>query len=223
VREVHYKTIYDNLKSKTCPFCGTEPFDPPSLASEDEDHYLARSIYPLAAANLSNLVPMGSKCNQRYKGKIDILHVGGNRRKALNPYGVVAADISLVNSQPMAGINGKPNWKIDLVPDAEEIYTWESVFLIRKRLAESIFEPYFDTWISELPDWFLIAKVDENVDDESLITELEKFVAYKTKHREQGAGFFKNKVFEFLAYHCRQGNGNVIAMLRSCLPKPLAT
>jgi hypothetical protein len=45
---------------------------------------------------------------------------------------------------------------------------------------------------------------------------------YKTKHREQGAGFFKGKVFEFLTHHCRQGNEHVIAMIRNCLPKPLA-
>jgi hypothetical protein len=57
VRVRHYQIIYEHLKSKTCPFCGTEPFDAPTLASEDEDHYLARSAYPMAAANFANLVP----------------------------------------------------------------------------------------------------------------------------------------------------------------------
>lgn len=222
VRAGHYQLIYAHLKIKTCPFCGMEPFDSPELASEDEDHYLARSKYPLAAANFANLVPMGSKCNQRYKGQVDILHLNGHRRKGLNPYGNISADISLINSTPFAGDHGRPGWKIDVMPDVEEIHTWESVFSIRARLTEIVFNPYFDTWISELPDWFAITNIDVNVDHESLISALDNFVSYKIKHREQGAGFFKGKVFEFLAYHCRQGNENVIAMIRSCLPKPLA-
>jgi hypothetical protein len=222
VRGQHYGTIYANLKSKTCPFCGTEPFDAPTLANEDEDHYLARSIYPLAAANFANLAPMGSKCNQRYKGQGDILHFNGNRRKALNPYGNVSVDISLINSIPLDGDRGMPGWQIDLMPDVEETRTWEDVFSIRRRLTESVFNPYFDSWVTELPDWFASVKIDVNVDQESLISELENFVAYKTKHREQGAGFFKGKVFEFLTHHCKQGNQHVIAMIRNCLPKPLA-
>lgn len=222
VRRGHYRLIYTHLKSKTCPFCGMEPFDAPALASEDEDHYLARSTYPLAAANFANLAPMGGKCNQRYKGQVDILHLNGRRRKALNPYGNILADISLVNSIPFGGDVGKPVWQIDVMPDVEETRTWESVFSIRTRLTESVFNPYFDSWISELPDWFAIANIDVNVDHESLISALENFVAYKTRHREQGAGFFKSKVFEFLAHHCKQGNEHVIAMIRSCLPKPLA-
>ena len=66
LRKNHYEIIYSNLNIKACPFCGLEPFDAVSLASEDEDHYLLRRDYPLAAANLANLVPMGGKCNQRY-------------------------------------------------------------------------------------------------------------------------------------------------------------
>jgi hypothetical protein len=165
---------------------------------------------------------MGAKCNQRYKGRVDILHLNGNRRKALNPYGSIAADISLINSAPLDGNFGKPCWKIDIVPDMEEINTWESVFSIRKRLTENVFDPYFDIWISELPVWFSHAGIDVNVDDDVLIAVLDKFVAYKTKHREQGAGFFKGKVFEFLAHHIRQGNIHVIAMIRSGLHSPSA-
>lgn len=218
----HYRIIYEHLESKTCPFCGMEPFDAPGLTNEDEDHYLARSIYPLAAANFANLTPMGSKCNQRYKGQVDILHFNGSRRRALNPYGNVSADISLINSTPIIGRNGMPTWQIDLVPDMDETRTWESVFHIRMRLTESVFNPYFDSWISELPEWFSISKIDETVDDKTLLSLLDAFVAYKTRHRETGAGFFKCKVFEFITHHFRQGNEHVVAMIRSCLPKPLA-
>lgn len=222
VRGKHYQLIYEHLKSKTCPFCGMEPFDAPTLVSEDEDHYLARSIYPLAAANFANLVPMGSKCNQRYKGQVDILHLNDNRRKALNPYGNISADISLINSNPLGGDRGKPSWQIDLTPHVEETRTWDSVFSIQERLTESVFNPYFDIWISELLDWFSIHNLDIDIDDELLIPVLDGFVAHKKKHRETGAGYFKDKVFEFLTHHYRQGNEHVIAMIRSCLPKPLA-
>lgn len=222
IRGAHYELIYANLDSKTCAFCGMEPFDAPGLASEDEDHYLARSIYPLAAANFANLVPMGSKCNKLYKGQVDILYFNGIRRTALNPYGAVSADISLINSTPFGGSFGRPSWNIDLIPNVQETQTWESVFSIRRRLTIGVFDPHFDIWISELPDWFEFVEIDASVDNESLISELEKFVAYKTRHREQGAGFFKGKVFEFLAHHFRQGNEHVIAMIRSCLPKPSA-
>ncbi|HEP9282148.1 TPA: hypothetical protein ACPWEG_001383 [Pseudomonas aeruginosa] len=222
VRGEHYQLIYAHLKSKTCPFCGMEPFDAPALANEDEDHYLARSTYPLAAANFANLAPMGGKCNQRYKGQVDILHFNGGRRRALNPYGNIAADISLINSTPLDGGFGMPSWEIDLMPDVEEVRTWESVFSIRRRLTESVLNPHFDSWISELPIWFSHAKIDVNVDNETLMSALDDFVAYKTNYREQGAGFFKGKVFEFLAHHFRQGNEHVIAMIRSCLPKPVA-
>ena len=67
IRDKHYRIIYERAEQKLCPFCGLEPFDAPGAPREDDDHYLPRSRYPFAGANLRNLVPMGSKCNGRYK------------------------------------------------------------------------------------------------------------------------------------------------------------
>lgn len=219
LRDKHYRIIYSHLKFKACPFCGYEPFEAPSLAREDEDHFLLRTEYPLAAANLANLIPMGGRCNQRYKRTADILHDDNRvRRKALDPYGDATADISLLRSDLMGGGDGKPLWHIDLVPDIEETRTWDRVFSIRRRLTASVFDDRFDTWISELRDWFIECQVDANVNDAQLSTELNRFVRYKARHREEGAAFFKVKVFEFLSHHFSNGNNQVVAMIRSCLP-----
>jgi len=218
VRDDHYSIIWNSLTSKTCPFCGMEPFDSPKLHREDEDHYLARSIYPLAAANFCNLIPMGSKCNESYKGQVDILHFNGNRRKALNPYGADCADITLVNSV-LGGADHIPEWQIDLIPDVEEAQTWENVFSIRIRLTESVLKPYYFNWLGEIPDWFEHSQVDEHIDDDSLLAQLESFAAYKRKHKDTGPGFLKHKVIEMLIHHFRQGNVHLIAMIRSSLPK----
>jgi hypothetical protein len=73
VRDRHYRTIYTAVPYHVCPFCGCEYFDAPGTPREDLDHYLPKSLYPFAAANLRNLVPMGMKCNERYKLAQDIL------------------------------------------------------------------------------------------------------------------------------------------------------
>ncbi len=218
VRDQHYLVIYDSLKIKTCPFCGIEPFDSPKLRRENLDHYLARSIYPLSAANFHNLVPMCSKCNQRYKGQIDILHNNGNRRKAFNPYGIDCADINLLNSI-IVGADRIPEWQIDLVPDIEETQTWEDVFSIRIRLTENALNPCYFDWLGEIPDWFSVSQINEHIDNENLLTNLEAFAAYKSKHKDPGIGFLKHKVIEMLVHHFRQGNEHLIAMIRSSLPK----
>jgi len=220
LRDDHYKIIWDNLKNKTCPFCGLEPFDAPDLRREDEDHYLLRTVYPLAAANLFNLVPMGSKCNKLYKGRIDILRSENGRRRALNPYGDVCLDVSLIGTEPFGG-DDKPDWHVTLVPDTEEARTWQDVFSIRDRLTRSVLAPYFETWLDELPDWFQVRGADDSISDENLTDILDGFAAYKTKHKEIGPGFLKNKVLEMLAGHCRIGNQRLIAMVRASLPKQL--
>lgn len=218
IRAEHYKIIYEKISHKTCPFCGMEPFDAPGQASEDEDHYLARSHYPLAAANFENLVPMGGKCNQRYKGQENVLYSNGDRRKAIYPYGTVVADISLENSIPMSNGLGNPQWIIDVNPDIEEIRTWESIFSIKSRLENSVFDPNFDNWLSALPDWFSHSKLDESASNDDVIYQLEQLMKYSRKHRGQGQEFFKDKVYEFLLVHCRQGNLQLLAMIRAALP-----
>lgn len=215
LRGPHYRIIYESMEIKVCPFCGMEAFENPDLVNEDEDHYLLRRAYPLAASNFANLVPMGGKCNQRYKGQVDILQSNGIRRKALNPYGNITVAISLLNSSFIGGV---PNWQIDITPAVEETDTWEQVFNVRERLVENVLKPYFDTWLSELSDWFDFRHIDRNADFQALSSAMEAFVVYKTKHREIGAAFLKHKVFEFLTDKFKRGDERVVEMIRSCLP-----
>lgn len=221
LRDEHYKIIWRHLRYKTCPFCGLEPFEAPGLLREDEDHYLLRTVYPLAAANLLNLVPMGSRCNKLYKGRADILRSEERRRRALNPYGDTSLDVSLLDTD-LFGEDDKPDWHIALVPDSEEAHTWEDVFSIRDRMKEGVLAPYFDTWLDELPDWFQVRGADHSIDDDKLIDILDGFTAYKAKHKEIGPGFLKHKVLELLTYQCRLGNRRLISMIRTSLPKQFA-
>ncbi|MDC3379158.1 hypothetical protein OAX78_02635, partial [Planctomycetota bacterium] len=88
LRDKHYKAIHASLPRTICPFCGCEYFDRPTAKRETLDHYLAESRYPFAGSNLRNLVPMGTKCNTKYKLAKDILRSdSGNRRAAFDPYG----------------------------------------------------------------------------------------------------------------------------------------
>lgn len=221
VRKAHYKIIWDSLISKTCPFCGFEPFDSPTLHREDEDHYLARKIYPLAAANLHNLVPMGSKCNVSYKGQADVLHMHGIRRKVLNPYGDIRADISLINSEPLGRTDKTPVWKVDLVPDIEEVQTWENIFSIRARITENQLAHYYETWLDDLIDWIKDHNPREPIDDALLVDAIDEFAAYSKKYLEAGHISLRSKVAEMLSHHCLNGDKALVAMIRDALPKQL--
>lgn len=221
VRDVHYKIIWDSLLSKTCPFCGFEPFDAPTLHREDEDHYLARNSYPLAAANLHNLVPMCGKCNKRFKGQIDVLHINQLRRKALNPYGDIRADFSLINSEPIGNPDYTPVWKIDLVPDIEEVQTWENIFSIRARIMENQLVRNYDAWLDDLKGWFEVRNLNEVTDDARLFDEINKFAAYLKSSKEAGPVFLKSKVADMWTHHCLNGDKALVAMIRDALPKQL--
>jgi hypothetical protein len=108
IRDRQYHIIYTDAAYHVCPFCGCEYFDAPGAAREDLDHYLVRNLYPFAAANLKNLVPMGTKCNARYKQAQDILRDNqGVRRKSFNPYADRKLDVILDRSIPFGGVDGR--------------------------------------------------------------------------------------------------------------------
>jgi hypothetical protein len=86
VRDRSYRIVYQAIQ-RVCPFCGVEPFEKPGAPREDLDHYLNKDLYAFASANLRNLVPMGTKCNSKYKLSANILRrADGTRRTAFDPY-----------------------------------------------------------------------------------------------------------------------------------------
>src|SRR5262249_39806605 len=142
VRDTMYEHIYDAIPEKVCPFCGCETFDSPRGPREALDHYLAKSIYPCAAANLQNLVPMGTKCNSRYKLSKDIIRTAAGRRRAFFPYGTDVATISLLDSIPFAGASGDaPEWRVTFSPAVQEVETWNQVFGIETRFSRDELGP----------------------------------------------------------------------------------
>lgn len=104
IRDRQYRIVYSSLPHHVCPFCGCEFLDAPGAPREALDHYLAKSLYPLAAVNLTNLVFMGNKCNSNYKRTKDILRkADGTRRRAFDPYNCGQTKVSLTASAPFGG------------------------------------------------------------------------------------------------------------------------
>ena len=155
IRDTHFNAIYHAAPYPICPFCGCEYFDAPGAPRHDLDHYIAKEYYPFAAANLRNLVPMGDRCNSSYKHRQDMLKRGdGTRRRAFDPYGIETVEISLDNSEPFAGADGRlPRWEIEFNRDNEEAGTWDEVFHIRERYKRDVLDRSFNNWLRGFTSW----------------------------------------------------------------------
>lgn len=216
IRDRQYRVIYDQIPYHVCPFCGCEYFDAPTAPREALDHYLAESRYPFAAANLCNLVPMGHKCNSKYKLAQDILHKDdGTRRKSYYPYGHAGIQISLENSEPFAGsyrLFPLPLWRIDFEPDIEETLTWDTVFHIRERYRRDILDPDFMSWLREFSSWCCSADV-RPVSKQDVIDALRQYSEHMEAMRMRDRAFLKASVFRMLFRHCQQGNQRLITLI----------
>ena len=214
IRDRQYRTIYETMPHKVCPFCGLEYFDAPEAPREDLDHYLPRSRYPFAGANPKNLVPMGGRCNSAYKGTIDVLWKGTVRRRAFFPYDHEGVSVSLLNSTPFGGLkDDHPQWEISFKPDSEEVQTWDDAFDIRKRYVRNVLNPYYESWLKRFAD-FCKGKELQTADKNELIDALRAFQEYCGKAGFSDRGFLKSAVFEMLTFHCRQDNQRLIRLLR---------
>ncbi|EKG40710.1 hypothetical protein Pav013_2220 [Pseudomonas syringae pv. avellanae str. ISPaVe013] len=221
VRERQYQIIFRSLKTKICPFCGIERVMNPEETAQDQDHYLAKSIYPFAAVNMRNLVPMCRCCNRDYKKAVDVIRdERGLRRTAFDPYNCVMPTISLLQSSiDMETSPPLPRWNVEFIPASDHAETWDSVFGIRTRYKRDILNEYFDTWLRGfsskcakdrrrkyiLPD-FSCAEIR---------TVLADYTEDKTGVPSVGmAGFLEPLVFEFLLSQYDQGNDRIIKLVR---------
>lgn len=213
VRDKHYYRIYHATKHHVCPFCGCEKFDAPGKPREAFDHYLAQSRYPFAAANLQNLVPMGNKCNSRYKLAQDILHRGAERRRAIDPYGHAGFAIDLSQSIPFAGRDGEhPQWVVDLLPDTEESRTWDEVFHIKSRLCDNELDEGFRRWVDDYGDWCVSAKLAPAGVGE-LLDALNRYATYHEGRGLSEYGFLIAAVFRMFHRMCDLGDRRLQEML----------
>jgi 5-methylcytosine-specific restriction endonuclease McrA len=220
IRNKHYKKIYDSLKSKTCPFCGYMPLDGSGLKSEDLDHYLDRQRYPSAAANFKNLVPTCGKCNSRYKGTANLIFKDDIRRRAINPYGTALADVCLRETDLFGMQDSNPEWEVKLLPEIEEVETWNDVYNVRNRLLESVLSPNYESTLDEMIDFFMNIELDTNCSNHQLLEAVNRFYQYKYDNPEQGLGFLKHKIVDIFRYQLELENQTVIAMIRAGLKEP---
>jgi len=219
IRDRHYKLIYDASKYHACPFCGCEYFDAPGAPREALDHYLPEHKYPFAAANLRNLVPMGNKCNSRYKLAQDVLTRGnGTRRKSFDPYNHGTVTISLDNSQPFLGTIGNtkeplPKWKIDFGSDSEEVATWDDIFHIRERYERDVLDEGFTSYLREFGN-YCRSWNSVPTSTEELIDAIEKYTSFQEGNELKDKAFLKAAVFRMLYIHCQNGDQRLIELIR---------
>jgi hypothetical protein len=221
IRDRHYKAIYDASSYHICPFCGCEYFDAPGAPREALDHYLPEYKYPFAAANLRNLVPMGNKCNSRYKLGQDILRTNdGARRRSFDPYNHGTVMISLDNSQPFAGTIGKtreplPKWEIDFSVNSEEVTTWDEAFHVRERYKRDILDEAFNNWLNGFRSWCRDPRKNIPDSNQKWIDAIEGYALYHESLGFEDRAFLKAAVFRMLHIHCKNGNQRLIDFIKN--------
>lgn len=215
VRDEQYRAIYSAGDDHVCPFCGTEFFDAPGAAREDLDHYLARKHYAFAAANLRNLVPMGHKCNSRYKMASDLLRrEDGVRRAAFDPYAHTALSVSLDESHPFGGsTENTPSWDIQFSPDSAAVSTWDEVFAVRERYRRDHLDPDYPRWLGLFAQWVRGMAIPTDT-DARLIAALKRFEENWAEDGMRDRAFLKVGVFRMLRRHCEAGNERLKQQLR---------
>lgn len=223
IRDEHYKAIYDAAIEHVCPFCGTEYFDAPGAPREALDHYLAKSRYPFAAANLRNLVPMGHKCNSNYKLAADVLYDGGGaRRVAFDPYNHTKLRVVLDDSEPFDGsLPNIPKWMLKFEPDTPAVLTWDAVFSVRVRYQRDHLDEGYAAWLSEFRNWARSAGRRGDT-DASLVEALARFEEYCADNGMRDKAFLKAAVFRMLRLRCEQGHDRLKQQLRDLMAPPAA-
>lgn len=219
VRDRQYRIIYERLETKVCPFCGFERIMSPQETRQDQDHYLAKNIYPFAAANMRNLVPMCRCCNRDYKHDVDTLcNATGERRRAYDPYNAPGIDISLVRSMPFEGLNNRlPAWWIDITPDCQESETWDQIFCIKMRYGRDVLNNGFNRWIDSFKKQCAKKKFPTNLSNIEVLSVLKEHHENTLVENPVGLDFLKPKVFEMLVHHFESGNARIISFVRDAV------
>jgi hypothetical protein len=216
VRDRHYHAIYTAASYHVCPFCGCEYFDAPGAPREDLDHYLSKSRYPFAAANLRNLVPMGMKCNERYKQAQDILRdTAGARRRSFDPYADRQIKVALDNSVPFGGADGQtPDWQIDFGPNSVECTTWDDVFHVRERIKRDVLDSSFWQWLRDFSAWFKKRMGIADPGDAEVLDAMRTYAEDMALTGLTAREFLRAPVFQMLHRHCEAGDQRVLALMK---------
>lgn len=226
VRQRQYRDLCERIPARICPFCGCEGLDAPGAPQEDLDHYIPRSKYPFAAANLRNLAPMGGRCNATYKRAQDPLRrIDGLRRVACDPYGATGVRVSLNNSIVDELTPGSivSNWIIEFLPVGEEVETWDEIFHIRERWRRDVLDDStFNQWLGDFRNYCLTAAL-QFAGDGDVVNAVSRYEQYLSGCGFSDRSFLKAAVFRFLLYRCATGCQRLLPILRDLTgaPQPL--
>ena len=185
-----------------CPFCGLDKFKNwRGPRRQDFDHYLYKSDYPLAAANMQNLVPTCSICNQDYKGPKDILANG----TAFYPYGQipeVKLEICCEVYPETSELDDRGKWKVTLeVVKADAATTpkmkaWDRVYKIKQRLVDEI-EDSFEEWMEQV--WDNHSKPLNETEFKALIMAASQAAKRRAARRREPKQIIKQAFYDFMA------------------------
>jgi len=146
-----------NHKIEVCPFCGLEAFiNVDGQSRLAMDHWLCRDLFPFAAVNFNNLIPVGDKCNGRpAKGSLNVLesrdHVG-ERAVAYYPYathhGVTGKFLFI--KEPNIGNTEDGDWSFTFSPnDMTELpifNSWDKTLNISTRYIDYVKKNVLNMW-----------------------------------------------------------------------------
>lgn len=141
------------LNKYVCPFCGLGRYkNILGPRREDFDHYLHKSSYPLAAANMRNLIPACGICNQDYKGFKDVLAEG----VAFYPYSEIPeVRIEVMCDNFPVDLDDEGLWSVDVelathdATAALKLQAWDRVYSIKERLENEVQE-FCEEWMNEV-------------------------------------------------------------------------
>ena len=227
VRQRQYAALCKSIPARVCPFCGCEGLDAPGAPQEDLDHYIPRSKYPFAAANLRNLAFMGGRCNTAYKHTQDPLrHADGQRRAACDPYANTGISVSLKNSvvDEMTAGPIVAAWTIEFDPVNEAVETWDEVFHIRERWTRDVLDELtFSQWLADFRNYCLTAGLQFFSDDD-VLDAVHRYEQYLSDTGFRDRAFLKAAVFRFLLHRCGVGCQRLLPILRDLTgaPQPIA-
>ena len=189
------------INNYVCPFCGLDKFKTRGgPRREDFDHYLHKSAYPLASANMRNLVPTCGTCNQDHKKAKDILADG----VAFYPFAAipeVMVEVDCKQYPMITKLGDKGTWsvKVELAKSdatvVPKMNAWNRVYSIKRRLEVEI-QDYCEEWMAEVSD-----DCPHEVDEKqfaALITSARTKAKERAKRRMEPKQIVKEAFYDFV-------------------------
>ena len=139
--DYYNKLVENNNNYDFCPCCGLIRIESnESPFREDNDHYLPKAEYPFSAVNFSNLPPVCSKCNKKWKTTKNPFE---NARSSFYPFKPLEAEFEIatsINNSDSTNylLLNEEDIAISFNNNANKVETWNWLFGIKTRYNEEI-------------------------------------------------------------------------------------